>query len=233
MSLRYPPVPVSPLLFLDYDGTLAPIVDDPMQAFPHPEVPDLLRELDKKYPLWIVTGRNLNDLSVLLGVPLQGIGLHGAQEGRIGGPTEYLVNEDAIRGLNEMKATVPLQPGVWVEDKGITFAVHYRTAADPDAVRNALETWASGIPDELEAIRGKMVIELKPGGIDKGKAVRRIADRYPGRTPVYIGDDATDEDAFRALDGDAVTIKVGKTLGAARYLLSGVDEVVEYLKRFV
>jgi len=102
MSLRYPPVPVSPLLFLDYDGTLAPIVDDPMQAFPHPEVPDLLRELDKKYPLWIVTGRNLNDLSVLLGVPLQGIGLHGAQEGRIGGPTEYLVNADAIRGLHEM-----------------------------------------------------------------------------------------------------------------------------------
>lgn len=233
MSLILPPVPVSPILFLDYDGTLAPIVDDPMQAFPHPEVPELLHQLDKKYPLWIVTGRNLNDLSVLLGLPLKGIGLHGAQAGRIGGPTEYLVPEEAIQALKSLRENVPHLSGIRVEDKGITFAVHYRTAADPFAARNALEIWASELPEELEAIRGKMVIELRPGGIDKGKAVRRIVDRYPSHTPVYLGDDATDEDAFRALSDEAITIKIGKTLGAARYLLSGVDEVVDYLKRFI
>lgn len=230
-----PPVIADPLFFIDYDGTLAPIVDDPDAAVPHPEAPDVLQALDARYPLWIVTGRHLQALDDLLGLPLRAIGLHGAQEGRIGGTIQRLAPDDAVDALRRLRQTVPTGDGVQVEEKDTAFAIHYRAADDEAEARERIRSWADAVPDMLEAIWGKKVMELRPKGMSKGTAVRKVAAGFPGRTPIYLGDDVTDEDAFAALadvDG-AIPVKVGDGDTRAQYRLSGPAAVVEYLREYL
>ena len=128
-----PPVPDRPLLFLDFDGTLAPIVDDPAAAAPHPAVPDLLIALEDAHPVVVVTGRDLGALGRLLGVRVRAVGLHGAEEGWADGTVEQQAGEEHAGALARLRAAVPDLPGVHVEDKGAAFAVHYRHAPDADA----------------------------------------------------------------------------------------------------
>ena len=231
-----PPVVDRPLFFLDYDGTLAPIVDDPEEAVPHPDVPGLLRSLNARYPLWVVTGRDLRALASFLDQPLHAIGLHGAQEGTVGGEVKRLMPDDAVQALKQLRASVPSMDGLKIEDKDPSFAVHYRDVEREDEARDRLGSWLDAMPEMLDAIWGKKVVELRPEGLSKGTAVRRIAERHPEHVPVYLGDDVTDEDAFRALqalDRDAVTVKVGPGDTVASHRLADPDEVVEYLRQYV
>jgi trehalose 6-phosphate phosphatase len=135
-----------------------------------------------------------------------------------------------------MRATLPAMEGVDVEDKGgAAFAVHYRRAPNPLRARQALGRWAAGAPGQLEAVWGKMVVELRARGVSKGAAVGQIAAAHPDRVPVYLGDDVTDEEAFEALnalDPRAVTVKVGDGSSSARFRVRGVDEAVSYLGLF-
>jgi trehalose 6-phosphate phosphatase len=230
------PVPDRPLFFLDYDGTLAPIVDDPDAAVPHPDVPELLRDLDDRFPLWIVTGRDLRALSSFLDQPLKAIGLHGAQQGVVGGEVERLMPDDAAEALQRLRRSVPSVDGMHIEEKDQAFAVHYREVDDEAETRERLSSWLNAMPEMLDAIWGKKVVELRPEGLTKGTAVRRIAEEHPECTPVYLGDDTTDEDAFAALQNmerDAVTVRIGEEETQADYRLAGPDEVVEYLRRYV
>lgn len=228
------PLTDAPLFFLDYDGTLAPIVDDPKAAFPHPAVPDLLRHLSETHPVYIVTGRHLRDLDAFLpGLDLPAIGLHGAQEGTLHGEVQDRLTSDDREKLDAMRTAVPSMEGVWVEDKEHTFAVHYRGAADPEAAAEAVATWAEATPDTLEVISGKDVVELRPAHLHKGTAVQEIAARHPDHTPIYLGDDVTDEDAFEALPDTAITVKVGGGDTAARFRLPDVPAVVAYLQRYL
>lgn len=235
-----PPCPARPLLLLDYDGTLAPIVPDPARAVPHPAVPALLARLADRHPTVVITGRDLATLGRLLavdGVPVgvRAVGLHGAEWGQPGRPDlsrpHPAVDAEAVARL---RATVPAFEGVYVEPKGALFAVHSRRAADPAAAEAALAAWPAAVPDGLDVVRGSCVVELRPAGVSKGVAVARLSAEHPGCTPVYVGDDTTDEDAFRALahHADAVTVKVGDGPTAARHRLPGVDAVVAWLGRF-
>lgn len=231
-----PPVVDAPLFFLDYDGTLAPIVDDPDAAVPHPDAPALLEQLSARYPVWIVTGRDLAALDRFLDLYLPAIGLHGAQRGTIGGEAEQLMSEEAAAALRELRAEVPSIEGLEVEEKEQTFAVHYRAVADEGAARTQLEQWLDPLPEGLDAIWGKKVVELRPIGLTKGTAVRRVAEKHPDRTPVYLGDDVTDEDAFAALQSmarAAVTVKVGEGETQASHRLADPDAVMTYLRRYV
>lgn len=231
-----PPVTERPLFFLDYDGTLAPIVDDPDAAVPHPDVPDLLRELDARFPLWIVTGRDLRALSSFLDQPLKAIGLHGAQQGVVGETVERLMPDDAAAALKRLRKSVPSEQGMHIEDKDQAFAVHYREVDDEAETRERLSSWLNAMPEMLDAIWGKKVVELRPEGLTKGTAVRRIANDHPEHTPVYLGDDTTDEDAFAALqdmDRASITVRIGDEETQADYRLAGPDEVVAYLRRYV
>lgn len=231
-----PPIAENPLFFLDYDGTLAPIVDDPEAAVPHPDAPDLLRQLDARYPLWIVTGRDLQALSSFLDRPFTAIGLHGAQEGVVGKEPHNLMSEAAAEALADRRQSVPSIDGLRVEEKDQSFAVHYREAADEEAARAQIDRWLDDLPEALDAIWGKKVVELRPKGLTKGTAVRRIADEHPDHVPVYLGDDVTDEDAFAALqemDRETVTIKVGEDDTRAAARLDGPDAVMEYLHQYV
>ncbi len=229
-----PPRALRPLFLLDYDGTLAPFAPRPDEARPHPGAPALLAALDRRYPLWIVTGRMLEDLAPLLPLPLRALGMHGAQEGRLGEAPEPPPRPEAtVRLLRAAQAGAPDLPGVRTEQKGAAFALHYRGAPDEAPIVRALEAWAAGLPPGLEALWGKKVLEVRPAGEDKGAAALRIAARFPGCTPVFIGDDASDEDAFRALGPPAVTVKVGPEPTSARFRLAGIPEVMAYLRAYL
>lgn len=231
--MSVPPRVEKPLFFLDYDGTLAPFSPDPKQARPHPEVSALLEALRQRHPVWIVTGRQLEDLDDLLSVPLPAIGLHGLQCGQIGGAKRLTMSEAVQQELARWRAAVPQVPGLWIEDKGPTFALHYRQAPDEAAVLRALEPWLAQVPETIEIIRGKKVIELRPRGMHKGTAVLAVATQWPDHTPIYIGDDTTDEDAFRVLADQGVTIKVGEGVTTARYRLPNEAAVVAYLRQYL
>ncbi|PAP75287.1 trehalose-phosphatase [Rubrivirga marina] len=231
-----PPVPDRPLLFLDYDGTLAPIVGDPEKAVPHPAVPDLLAELAEAHEVVVITGRDLAALGRLLNQRLPAVGLHGAEEGWADGTVDTRAADEHADVLADLRAAVPAAEGVVVEDKGAAFAVHYRHAPDADAARAELERWAEAVPAGLVPIWGKAVVELRAEGVSKGTAVARLAAAHPDRTPVYLGDDVTDEDAFRALQAlrqPTVTVKVGEGETVAGHRLGGVEDVVAYLRRFL
>jgi trehalose 6-phosphate phosphatase len=231
-----PPLPKRPLLFLDYDGTLAPIVEDPASAAPHPSIPDLLAAVAERHPTWVVTGRDLAALARLLPAEVDAVGLHGAEQGRLGGEIRSTALDQHAEAFAMMRVAAPRLDGVHIEEKSGAFAIHYRQAEDRDAARQALERWAADTPEGLEPVWGKKVVELRPVGVTKGIVTARIARDNPDRTPVYIGDDVTDEDAFRELpkvDPSAVTVKVGAGATEARYRLPDVEAVVEYLKGFL
>jgi len=225
----------NPLFLLDYDGTLAPIAPRPEEAFPHPEALEVLRALMARYPLYVITGRRVADLARLLPLPgLRVVGGHGLEEGQVGGESRLLFPVD----LGPLRLVLPSCPGVWLEDKGFALAFHYRGAEDEPRARACLEGWLSAHEDllralGLEALKGKKVLEIKPKGASKGQAVLRLLPRHPGHTPVYIGDDATDESAFQALKGRGLTLKVGPGPTLAEGRLGDVEEVLAYLKSYL
>lgn len=225
----------NPLFLLDYDGTLAPIAPRPEEALPHPEAAGVLRALLARHPLYVVTGRRVADLARLLPLPgLPVVGGHGLEEGVVGGEARPLFPVD----LDPLRPRLPACPGVRVEDKGFALALHFREAADPQGAWACLQAWLEGEAGllqrlGLEALPGKMVLELKPKGVDKGQAALRLLRRHPGRTPVYVGDDLTDEAAFRALKGLGLTLKVGEGPTQAGGRLRDVEAVLDYLKTYL
>ncbi len=228
-----PPVIKSPLFLLDYDGTLAEIVADPMQAVPHREVPDLLKALSEKYPLYVISGRKIKDLEYLLpATGLKVVGVHGMEEGSLGGKARSLVPVEVSGALEGIRENVHEVPGLKIEDKGLSIAFHYREVENEDEALKTLRAWAEALPEGLEALWGKKVVEVRPKGFNKGKIAARLAGEHPDRTPVFLGDDTTDEEAFAVLE-EAVTVKVGPGSTAARYRLDDVEAAVAYLKRYL
>jgi len=224
----------TPLLLLDYDGTLAEIVPDPEAARPHPEVPALLGALRERFPVYLMTGRSVASVSRLLRVPgLEVVGVHGMEAGRLGEDAAPLVAEGDLGALSAVRARLPELSGLSglkVEDKGLAIALHYR---DVDAGGEAaLRTWAETVPNSLDRLWGKKVLELRPHGYSKGRAAARLAAEHPQATPLFIGDDTTDEEAFAAIPG-GLTIKVGEGDTRAQARLPDVAAVVAYLKRYL
>lgn len=222
---------------LDYDGTLAEIVAEPMEAVPHAGAPELLKGLSARHPVYVVTGRRLSDLAVLLPLAgLRAVGVHGMERGRLGEAATPLVGGAEVAALEQVRKTLPAHPGLKVEDKGVAVALHYRQADDEAGVMAALEPWAASLPEELEALWGKKVLELRPKGYGKGRAVAELLREHPDRTPVFIGDDTTDEEAFAAIAAvtdRGVTVKVGSGDTRARYRLGAIAEVLAYLARYL
>lgn len=232
------------LLCLDYDGTLVPIADHPHLATFDDAGQRLLRMLARHLPIAVVSGRSLASLRRMVGVPgLVYVGNHGLE---ISGPRiryETPVPSPWRRDLAQLIASItrdaPL--GSVIEQKGVTASVHYRLVAASDR-----RQWLAGLRarlraevtrGRLRAVRGKTVIELRPP-VDwhKGAAVRWLLSRpaLASRTPVYLGDDTTDEDAFLAVRRNGVGVLVGgPRRSAARYRLSGPAEVRTLLIRWL
>ncbi|WP_031554978.1 trehalose-phosphatase [Parvularcula oceani] len=223
-------------LFLDFDGTLAPLQDDP-DAVNLPEggaatLTDLSERLGGAVAL--VSGRDARDVTARVPVMLWRAGNHGGIV-LSPGEAEPATVPSAPEALTEaVREAVAAFPGVVVEEKAAVLAIHYRQ--NPDCQEPLLAS-LSGIADANEGYKlqhGKRVIELKPEGVDKGVVIERLMKEAPfaGRTPLFLGDDTTDEDGFavvQRLGGDAVKVGDGET--SARYRLDGPDEVWNWMRK--
>ena len=206
-------------LILDYDGTLAPFRVNRMEAVPLEgirEIISAIRDTGRSY-LAIVTGRPLSELLTLLaieGIPVsasQGVELYDPEQGaRVHEPSD-LQEERLTRAAREA-AELGLTP--FIERKAASIALHTRPMEPDEAERAERElcaVWERDAADhDLECRRFNGGIELRLLNIDKGTVLEQMLDgRPPDAFSVYIGDDETDEDAFRAIRGRGVGIRVG------------------------
>lgn len=231
-----PPIQDHWALFLDFDGTLAEIVEDPeaveVDARTRDAVMGLATRLDGAVA--VVSGRSIETLDRFLHpLTLPSAGLHGLERRRPDGRIVRPGVTEAIETLRGRLAGPVKRAGLDLEDKGLALVVHYRRRPElePEAHRIVDEAMA-GL-DGLHAVRGKMVIEVKPDTSDKGEAVRvfMAAPPFEGRVPVFVGDDVTDEDGFRAaqaLGGLGVKVGEGETL--ARHRAASVTEIALWLR---
>jgi len=199
------------LVTSDFDGTLAPIVNHPADARPLPEAADALRALSE-LPATVaalISGRALPDLAVLSGMPptVQLVGSHGAEfdTGFAHDIDDALL--DTIKA--ELGAIAARYPGVTVEPKRASVALHVRNASPEHgeaalaAARSAAQGW------DAEATAGKAVLEFAVITTDKGEALDILRDRAAATAVVFLGDDVTDEKAFRRMRAGDVGVKVG------------------------
>jgi trehalose 6-phosphate phosphatase len=240
-------------LFLDYDGTLTPIVKTPVRAKPSKRCISLLARLADlpRVRVAVVSGRTVKDLDNLLRASEESlhekifrIGIHGIEFARPGDSNAraFIPRKSWEKRLAELRSEMDIalagEPGIILEDKGLSLALHYRMASPGVAkavlefFRNRFKHWR--FREEYELLQGKKVIEIRPRGHNKGTAVKRLLEKCGDLDDlaVYAGDDHTDEDAFRILKKPAVTIKVGGSSKptAARYWLRSPRELLDRLE---
>ena len=238
-----------PAVFLDYDGTLTPIVDRPEDAVISHRMRRTVRELAGRCPVCVVSGRDRRVVQELIGLDdLIIAGSHGFDIWSPGGTIGREEGAEFETLLDEVKARLheELDPidGALVEPKRSSVAAHYRLISDEERprVKEVVDTILAEHPDELKVTPGKMVYEIQPKlDWDKGKAVLYLLDALGldrgDVVPLYLGDDVTDEDAFEALADRGVGIFVGNAdapevagrTTAAEYALHTTEEVRQFL----
>jgi trehalose 6-phosphate phosphatase len=206
------------LLASDYDGVLARLRDDPSDAVPEAGVADVLARLAAVdgVTVALVSGRGVADLQSTSGLsgPFRWVGSHGAEfDGPLTG--ELAGRRDDLAG--RLAPLVAATEGARLEVKPASVAVHVRQVADRLAAATLLTEARSRADSSLTLKPGKDVLELAVTDADKGSALRRLAGELGAVATLYLGDDLTDEDAFRALGADDVTVKVGAGETAARH----------------
>ncbi|KHK90069.1 trehalose phosphatase [Novosphingobium malaysiense] len=235
-----PPLRISPqtALFLDFDGTLVDIADHPDEVVVARSLPGLIEALSRRLEgkLALVSGRSLEALEAMLGpIDVAMAGSHGG-EFRPAGGGEVHPLADPLPGavVETLSRFAEANGGLLVEPKPFSVAVHYRRHPDAKA---GLLACAGQVAEErgLKMKHGKQVVELVMPGSDKGSAVSRFMDlaEFAGTSPLFVGDDVTDEDAFRAVsDFGGTGVLVGpmrKT--AASWRLPDVVAVHDWLSR--
>ena len=224
--------------FLDVDGTLFEHADRPDAVRADPAVVQLLAGLRAATggALALISGRPVAYIDMLfdpLRVPAAG--LHGAERrDALGKLHRHALPEIPLRHAAErLAAFAALNVGLVFEDKGLGLALHFRQAPHLAGAANEIAaTVAAELGDGFELLRGKMVIEIKPGGHDKGAAIEDFLREppFPGRAPVFIGDDLTDEYGFSVVNRlGGHSIKVGTDDTIARWRLADASAVRGWL----
>jgi trehalose-phosphatase len=232
-------------LFLDYDGTLTPIVSRPELALCPSQVKrhlEELRDLPRVY-LAVISGRSLEDLREKVGVSnIILVGNHGLEIEYPNGSHKKILSSTRTSELKRitqnLQSSLKEIPGILFEEKGPILSIHYRNVPQkffvqiPQKLEEELSQWK----DRWKMTSGKMVLEIRPKvNFHKGKAVREILKTFPslGLLPFYLGDDQTDEDAFRVLKGQGISVFIGLgTLPSeADFFLRNPKEVQEFLFR--
>ncbi|MER5530681.1 trehalose-phosphatase [Streptomyces sp. NPDC002677] len=231
--------PRSALIGLDFDGTLAPIVADPEQARAHPDaVPALAALAPKVAAVAVITGRPA-EIAVryggFAGVPgldhLVVLGHYGAE--RWDAATGEITAPPPHPGIAAVRAELPAvidsagAHGTWIEDKGHAVAVHTRRADDPQATFESLRAPLTDLATRHALIvePGRLVLELRPPGMDKGVALREYAREIGAGTVLYAGDDLGDIPAFAAVE------KLRAEGVPGLLVCSGSEEVTELAER--
>ncbi|HEY7942949.1 MAG TPA: trehalose-phosphatase [Casimicrobiaceae bacterium] len=228
-------------LFVDFDGTLVEIAATPDRIEIAADLSALLQRVASRLDgaFAVISGRPLADLTRrLVGYSGAVAGNHGLERRSAAGivhrpradPTLELV-WPAIRQF------AALTPGVTIEDKGLAIAIHYRGRPElAETCRRVAERAVLLSENQLTMLTGKMVIELRPRGVDKGHAAQAFLaePEFRNKRPVFVGDDWTDEAGFAVanrLDGIAIHVGDGKTI--ARYRLDSVAAVIRWLEAFL
>jgi len=223
------------LVSCDYDGTLAPIVDDPNEARPLPEAVDVLRHLAMlpATSVAVVSGRALRDLAAMSRLPreITLVGSHGAE-----------FDLGAVAGLNEQSAQTlsniigdcvrissPV-PGTQLEIKPAAIAVHVRRT-QPEAGEQVIAALRERFEDDDSVFltAGKNVLEISVVQAHKGNAVEQLREDLSASAVIFLGDDATDEDVFANFSDVDLAVKVGEGNSIAAYRVEGPQQVIELL----
>ena len=233
------------LLLLDYDGTLTPIVRKPHQAHLNGEARKWLKRLARlrRVTVGVISGRSIADVSNL--VSLRNIyyaGNHGleilAGRRKFVHPVALQARPTLRRLAVRLKRSLKRYPGATLDDKGLTVTVHYRRVKSGRSklvkarIMDIVGPFLAS--STLRVMRGKKVLEVRPNiGWNKGHAIGWLVKRFGKKRPfpVYVGDDTTDEDAFRHLRTTGLTVRVGrKVSSSARYYVNSTAQVQGLLK---
>ena len=221
------------LLAFDYDGVLAPIVRDPAGARMPRRTRQLLRRLSRRFPLAVVSGRSLSRLRRMVGaVAPYLVGNHGAEYLRSREPPAAVLRK-VRRWEAQLRAEVGRLPGVSLEHKRSTFAVHYAHAPDPRRAGRAVLRAARGLRG-ARLIPGKNLVNVLPASFPtKGDAVERLLRQLRCRRALFVGDDVTDEDVFALPARRVMGVHVGDGPTGARWRLATRDDVDLLLERLL
>ncbi len=223
------------LVASDFDGTIAPIVNNPADARPIAAAADALGALAglAATTAALISGRSLRDLATLSGAPadVHLIGSHGAEF-----DADFLnaVDDSAkalLREVEETMAGIAAQfPGAAIETKPVSVAFHVRNAA-PEQAQHALDTaLAASQSWDIHVTEGKAVLEFAVIATDKGKALDILREQGDASATAFFGDDVTDEKAFRRLQSPDVGVKVGQGDTLAGYRVETPDDVAAALE---
>src|SRR6266700_4094529 len=222
-----PRLPADAGFFLDIDGTLLDIAEKPHLVRIDEDLVGLLPTLRNAAggALALISGRSIAEIDRLFGTSIFcAAGQHGAERRDFAGKIhKHRVPLAGIRkAQRRLGRMVARHPALVLEDKGMNLALHYRSAPELGA--------------DFEMQAGKMVMEIKPSGKDKGTAIAEFLEEAPfrGRFPVFIGDDLTDEFGFELINRvGGCSVKVGEGGSSAHWRLPGADAVRAWLRRFL
>lgn len=228
------------MMFLDYDGTLTGFHPDPQMAKPDTTLINLLKRLTEnpKNRIVIISGRDRETLDKWLGhLPLDIIAEHGVWLKERGKTWETITKLRSI-WKNEFRPIldtyVNRTPGSFIEEKDHSLVWHFRKVETglgelrSRELTSHLKYLSTG--KNLQVLEGDMVVEVKNADVNKGRAAQKWIDTYEPDFALALGDDWTDEDTFKAMPPDAITVKVGNTSSAAKYNVATFKEVRGFLK---
>ncbi|HLE57730.1 MAG TPA: trehalose-phosphatase [Rhodothermia bacterium] len=224
--------------FFDIDGTLVEIASLPSRIIVHDELLSAIAQLHSLTggAVSLITGRAISDVDRFFDLPAISIaGQHGLELRDAEGETiAHPVPEEALHRLRDaLDDAIARHPGLVAEFKGMSIALHYRMApALAGYAHRLLRLLGAKYAPNFVIQKGKCVVELKPAGTDKGEVIKRLmtTDPFRGRTPVFVGDDLTDEAGFAIVNEmSGYSVKVGPGPTCARFRLRTVTQVREWL----
>jgi len=230
-------------ILLDIDGTLLDLMPTPREVWVPPGLSETLNRLLERTSgaLALVSGRSLNDIDLIFApAEFPAVGGHGAEmrvtsDGEAVAARAPPMDKELKRRL---AAIARLSPGILLEDKGYSLALHYRLAPHAEkAIYEAVSLIRADLPDApIEVLPGKSVCEIKHSGFTKATGVRELMTREPfkGRRPLFIGDDVTDESVFAIMpDLNGLAFSVGRRSKGVAGHFDEPSDVREFLARLL
>jgi trehalose 6-phosphate phosphatase len=230
-------------LLLDIDGTLLDLMPTPREVWVPPGLATTLNGLvaATSGALALVSGRSLNDIDLIFApARFPAVGGHGAEmrlsaDDEAAAPLAPLLDRELKRRL---AAIARISPGILLEDKGYSLALHYRLAPEAkEAIETAIALIRADMPSEsVEVLPGKCVFEIKPAGFTKANGVRALMQHAPfaGRRPLFIGDDVTDESVFAIMpEIQGLAFSVGRRAKGVNGHFDAPCDVREFLAQLL